>query len=147
MKNNTFRPNSRQEGFTLVELLIVIAIIAVLSAIAIVNLNSARNKGNDAAVRANLIALYSAVEIFYDDNNNSYVGFCNATSIQGIVASLDRINNYDCSNLPNPKACFDCDTDTDEWIVFGRLHDGRWLCVDWHGRQSVTSTPNSGVCF
>ena len=61
MKNN--------KGFTLVELLVVIAIIAVLSAIAIVNLNTARNKGNDASIKANLAALPAAAEVWYDDND------------------------------------------------------------------------------
>lgn len=45
-----FRQSSRQLGFTLVELLVVIAIIGILSSVAVVNLNSARDKAKQAAV-------------------------------------------------------------------------------------------------
>ncbi|MFA6307866.1 MAG: type II secretion system protein [Patescibacteria group bacterium] len=44
MKNN--------KGFTLVELLVVIAIIGILSTVAVVNLNSARDKARTAAAQA-----------------------------------------------------------------------------------------------
>lgn len=135
-----------REGFTLVELLVVIAIIAVLSAIAMVNFNSARNKGRDAAVKSNLANLHTAAEVYYDDNGD-YDGFCLDSSIEGVMLSLDNINNFNCINLPNPKACFDCDTDPNAWIAFGRLQDGTWFCVDSLGTQSVTSTPNSSTCL
>ena len=41
-----------KKGFTLVELLVVIAIIGILSSVAVVNLNSARDKAKEAAALA-----------------------------------------------------------------------------------------------
>ncbi|MFA5038825.1 MAG: prepilin-type N-terminal cleavage/methylation domain-containing protein [Candidatus Omnitrophota bacterium] len=51
-------------GFTLVEILIVVAIIVVISAIAIPNLISARINANEASALASLKALTSAAEAF-----------------------------------------------------------------------------------
>lgn len=69
---NTFK-NKKEQGFTLIELIIVIAIIAVIAAIVLVSLGNARLKGADAAVKSNLDTVRSAAEIFYLDNSSSYL--------------------------------------------------------------------------
>ena len=51
-------------GFTLIELMIVIAIIGVLAAIAIPNFNSARKKARQKACVANIKMLENALEMY-----------------------------------------------------------------------------------
>src|SRR6185436_9452504 len=63
-------------GFTLIELLVVIAIIGILSSVVLASLNTARNKGADAAVKSNLDNMRAQGEIYYDNNGNSYAGVC-----------------------------------------------------------------------
>ncbi len=59
-------------GFTLIELLVVIAIIGILSAVVLASLNTARDKGSDAAVQSNLGTVRTQAEIYYGDHSNSY---------------------------------------------------------------------------
>jgi len=59
-----------KQGFTLIELLVVIAIIGILSSVVLASLNSARSKGGDAAVKANLTGIRAQAELYQDTNNH-----------------------------------------------------------------------------
>ena len=112
-----------QKGFTLVELLVVIAIIAVLSAVAVVNLNSARNKGIDASRQANLAALPAAAELFYDDNSLVYTGFCAGGDVANVNNAL--------GTLVPATVCAD---GTDQWAFEAVLTGtNEFWCVDSTG--------------
>ena len=59
-------------GFTLIELLVVIAIIGILSSVVLSELNRARIKGADSAVKSQLAGLRSQAELFYTENGAVY---------------------------------------------------------------------------
>ncbi len=71
-------------GFTLIELLVVIAIIGILSSVVLASLNTARNKGADAAVKSNLAGARAQAELFYDSNASSYLGVCGTAAAGGV---------------------------------------------------------------
>ncbi len=64
--------SDRKTGFTLIELLVVIAIIGILSSVVLASLNTARAKGSDAAIKADVAGARVAAEIYYDSFPNAY---------------------------------------------------------------------------
>ncbi len=58
---------SLQRGFTLIELIVVVAIIGILAGIALVNVSTAQRKAREAALRANLNQMRKAIDDFYAD--------------------------------------------------------------------------------
>jgi prepilin-type N-terminal cleavage/methylation domain-containing protein len=61
---------SSESGFTLIEVLVVILIIGILSAIALVMFTSQRDKGQDANAKSNASELVAAVDRCYVDTQD-----------------------------------------------------------------------------
>lgn len=56
----------KKKAFTLIELIVVVAIIGILATVIAVNLNGARTKARDAKRRADLKNVSTALELHYD---------------------------------------------------------------------------------
>lgn len=65
------RKHKKQKGFTLVELMVVVAVIAVLTAIAIPQFTSAADKARAAKENADIQTLISATQLYLIDKNTS----------------------------------------------------------------------------
>jgi prepilin-type N-terminal cleavage/methylation domain-containing protein len=63
---NTFE--ARKKGFTLIELMVVIAIIGILASIIMVSLSSAQSKGRDTKRIADVRTIQLSLEEYYNDN-------------------------------------------------------------------------------
>ena len=148
----------KDKGFTLIELLVVVAIIGLLASITLGYLGDAKKKGDDTAVKSNLVAMRSAAEIFYLDNTNSYlpaggVTFSIATCpvydpagtnmlsqskniAAAIAEAVKRGNNSSCYNSSNTWA-----------VAIGlKLVPNTSWCVDNSGAaRQVASDPSSAI--
>jgi len=62
--------NKKKSGFTLVELLVVISIIAILTVITASSFVESQKKSRDAARKANLKSLADAVSLYYADQGS-----------------------------------------------------------------------------
>jgi prepilin-type N-terminal cleavage/methylation domain-containing protein len=62
--------HNKQRGFTLIELMVVLALIALLASVILASVRTAGAKGRDAARRENLSAVKLALELRFNELNN-----------------------------------------------------------------------------
>jgi len=132
--------NIFKRGFTLIELLVVIAIIGILASVVLASLNSARDKGADAAAKASLNNARAQAELYYDDNGNDYSGVCGASASDDPAGIADNVSGA--SDAVSASA--DCDDGTDAWAADIELQDGNFYCVDSTGAATTTGSTKGG---
>lgn len=85
-----FKPSVQtraQRGFTLIEVMIVVAILGVLATLVVVNVGGQTDKANVAAVKSDLQAISQALDLFKLDN------FRYPTTDQGLEALVNKPDN------------------------------------------------------
>mgnify|MGYP000066437694 CR=1 FL=1 len=136
-----------ERGFTLIELLVVIAIIGILSSVVLASLNTARNRGADAAVKSNLANARAEAELFYDSNNNVYTGVCANTTTANVIgdsvqaaAAAAGFTSYSTNSAGSSGSTAVCNASATAWAAAVGLKGGTTVyCVDSTGAATTSA--------
>ena len=132
--------NSFKRGFTLIELLVVIAIIGILASVVLASLNTARDKGADAAIKSSLNNMRAQAELIYDTDKD-YDAVCGANS----VTQNPQVVNAVAAATSAGSAAVVCGKpasgQASNYMIAAQLktNTGQYYCVDSAGSSEVTT--------
>ncbi len=125
-----------KKGFTLIELLVVVAIIGILASVVLASLNTARAKGADAAVKANLANMRAQAELVYDTDSN-YANVCTNTQISQAQTAATTAGG-------NGGACASVSGGWVAWAGLKGTTTDAW-CVDNTGASKQITKPVGAI--
>lgn len=138
----------KENGFTIIELMIAIALIGLLASAIIIAVSQARTKAANARIKNNMDQIRKQAEVVNVENNlQGYCvtgGKCAATDLK-IVELLANIKNLNGGQDPViiSKTTFPLN-----YCVSSTLKDGKTFCMDSAAKQTGTvfGTGSSGTC-
>jgi general secretion pathway protein G len=135
----------RNKAFTLIELLIVIAVIAIIIGIALPRFKGMKDEGNIIRAKADLRTLQTAVESYYIHNNDSY-----PSSLSDLTSAVPSIVGTLPSDPYDPGNDYGYDrggTDNQYYVIFSEGPDGNGSAVITDVTNVVTETNGSSCIF
>jgi type IV pilus assembly protein PilA len=137
-----FKSLKRQDGFTLVELMVVVAIIGLLSSVAIPNFKKYQAKSKISEAKLQLSSLYTAETAFFSDYN--IYGAC--LRYMGFDPAPERLNRYYGIGFSAGVVARDATANTT--AVNSGLQDGATDCPNATAAAIDTATfPNNTTWF
>jgi len=130
----------KKNGFTLVELVVVIGIISILSMVVLFSVTQYINKSKDANVMGNLAVLVSAGEVYYN-SDESYDEFCESSVVANAILQSPQNASGSCTTNIAGICCIES-PDGDMWAACARLFsdDANAYCVDSRGvKKKITN--------
>jgi len=138
-----------KRGFTIVELLIVVVVIAILAAISVIAYNGIQNRANDSAVESDLRQIGSQILQFSATEGNLPTLAAEFTSMKMKVSGNAYGNGY-LSNAYNMAYCYNATTNV--FVVVAASKSGKVYVFNGGVKEGIgpistilTTCSNNGV--
>jgi prepilin-type N-terminal cleavage/methylation domain-containing protein len=156
------RRSHAQSGFSLIELLVIIAVIGILASIAIYSLSGAQRKARDSERKHNLTLFRTGLSGYYDGNNFVYPTTAGGAPVgslsdAGIFSSNPNDNPIvpeQLSSLPDTPSSdaqfqywYDANQDGSEYLLYAQLEgkNNQWYWLDSSGSIGMSPAGNGHV--
>ena len=129
----------KQRGFTIVELIVVVAIIAILASIVMVSVSQYIGGARDAAVKGNLSQLPTlATQWIVNGNSSDYSGFFDDSNygykVINAISSMPGGGSASGYDYSDSSYCYDrSDGLGPRWYAYGYSSTSNNFCIDYTG--------------
>ncbi len=151
MKNN--------KGFTIIELLVVAAIVALMASVVFAAMRGAANKGSNSTIKGDMHFVRQQAALVYDNAGGKYDNICADATIQRSMVSIQNAssatnaNNY-AIGTGGSAGTVTCHSSSSGWAVESPLKvaegSNTFWCDDWAGTSKgevgSTLTANTVTC-
>lgn len=130
---------NNRKGFTLVEMLVVIAVIGIISTVALTALGPSRNRAKDSRIISGLNQIRAIAEVVYDGDYDA------VDPVQADIAKSSADITANGGQLVITRSV----APSQAYEAHSRLasNNARFYCVDSSGATIETvNVPNNGVC-
>lgn len=149
--------NFRKKGFTLIEVLVVIAIIGILASIILVNVGAARNKAKNIRIIADLSQIKNMASSIESDQE-AYSTLCSGNDLNTTSGSHNYIAQVSLiredmrtqlkgSGVLIPGIDISCQANSTSYCVNIALLGGGFYCIDSTGYAGTLKPSCSAVNF
>lgn len=126
----------KERGFTLIELMVVIVIIAILAAVALPNFMGATERARESAVRSAVKTIQTALEMYATDNNGYYP--TNIYSLtQGNYLPGGKFPNNPATNEPYNFTSSNISSESAYKIVYSVSSDNTSYTITGYGKDNL----------
>lgn len=129
----TLKPKMGESGFTLVELMIVVAIIGILSAVAVPNFKRYQAKAKTSEAKIQLAAAYTSQQSFYGD----FGIYHNCLPYMGFDPNKERANRYFAIGINQTAAI--------QSVAFTSAENQGLLAASCLAANPATAAPATGI--
>lgn len=133
-RNNQGFIRSARSGFTLIEMLVVVAIVGILSATVLSALGPSRNKARDARIISGLNQVRAIAETLYNPASASPYSAVIAT--ESTIAKVKTDVDSQGGELKIVPA-----SPGTAYVAYSKLNGGSFYCVDSAGTAKTTTEP------
>lgn len=139
-----------KKGFTLIEILIVVAIIGILASVVVVGLGPAQKRGRDARRVSDLRSVQTALELYYGKNGQYPTsGISSWTDFAGVLTSAGiGTNQIPRDPTTSRSYVYRVDAAGTTYVLGAQLEDitGNVINSSYTGSLPDTGIPTSATC-